>query len=166
MPLIPDLSGRVALVTGGTRGRGRATVRAPALAGADIVGAEDLAEKVQGGFMDCDKGPATPDMMGGGGRLGKVRGPRGLMPNPKVGTVSMDVAGAVKAAKGGAGEFRGEKGGIAQAGGAVIERRGGNPHQVQQHAERHQSQHHAQDNLHHQLVTTWVEHEVPPKRSL
>jgi len=85
-------------------------------AGADIVGAEDLAEKVQKGEIDFDRCIATPDMMGVVGRLGKVLGPRGLMPNPKVGTVTMDVAGAIKAAKGGAVEFRVEKAGIVQAG--------------------------------------------------
>jgi len=85
-------------------------------AGADIVGADDLAEKVSKGEIDFDRCIATPDMMGVVGRLGKVLGPRGLMPNPKVGTVTMDVAGAVKAAKGGAVEFRVEKAGIVQAG--------------------------------------------------
>jgi large subunit ribosomal protein L1 len=85
-------------------------------AGADIVGADDLAEKVAKGEIDFDRCIATPDMMGVVGRLGKVLGPRGLMPNPKVGTVTMDVAGAVKAAKGGAVEFRVEKAGIVQAG--------------------------------------------------
>ena len=85
-------------------------------AGADIVGADDLAEKVQKGEIDFDRCIATPDMMGVVGRLGKVLGPRGLMPNPKVGTVTMDVAGAVKDAKGGAVEFRVEKAGIVQAG--------------------------------------------------
>src|SRR6202167_1334901 len=83
-------------------------------AGADIGGAEDLAEKVQRGEIDFERCIATPDMMGIVGRLGKVLGPRGLMPNPKVGTVTMDVAAAVKAAKGGAVEFRVEKAGIVQ----------------------------------------------------
>ena len=85
-------------------------------AGADIVGAEDLMESVQGGTIDFDRCIATPDMMPLVGRLGKVLGPRNLMPNPKVGTVTADVAEAVRAAKGGAGEFRGEKEGILQAG--------------------------------------------------
>ena len=85
-------------------------------AGADIVGAEDLAEAVQKGEINFDRCIATPDMMGVVGRLGKVLGPRGLMPNPKVGTVTMDVTTAVKDAKGGAVEFRVEKAGIVQAG--------------------------------------------------
>jgi large subunit ribosomal protein L1 len=85
-------------------------------AGAEVVGAEELFEIVSKGTIDFDRCIATPDMMGLVGRLGKVLGPRGMMPNPKVGTVTMDVAGAVKAAKGGAVEFRVEKAGIVQAG--------------------------------------------------
>jgi large subunit ribosomal protein L1 len=85
-------------------------------AGADVVGAEDLVEKVQGGSIDFDRCIATPDLMPLVGRLGKVLGPRGMMPNPKVGTVTMDVTGAVKGAKGGSVEFRVEKAGIVQAG--------------------------------------------------
>src|ERR1700681_4159070 len=85
-------------------------------AGADIVGAEDLAEQVQKGEINFDRCIATPDMMGIVGRLGKVLGPRNLMPNPKVGTVTMDVTNAIKDAKGGAVEFRVEKAGIVQAG--------------------------------------------------
>jgi large subunit ribosomal protein L1 len=85
-------------------------------AGADIVGAEDLVEIVSKGTIDFDRCIATPDLMPLVGRLGKVLGPRGLMPNPKVGTVTMDVASAVKGAKGGSVEFRVEKAGIVQAG--------------------------------------------------
>jgi large subunit ribosomal protein L1 len=85
-------------------------------AGADIVGAEDLVEQVQKGVIEFDRCIATPDMMPLVGRLGKVLGPRGLMPNPKVGTVTMDVAQAVAGAKGGSVEFRVEKAGIVQAG--------------------------------------------------
>ncbi|MEH6520121.1 50S ribosomal protein L1 [Sulfitobacter sp.] len=85
-------------------------------AGADIVGAEDLMEIVQGGKIDFDRCIATPDMMPVVGRLGKVLGPRNLMPNPKVGTVTMDVAAAVAAAKGGEVQFKAEKGGVVHAG--------------------------------------------------
>jgi large subunit ribosomal protein L1 len=85
-------------------------------AGADVVGAEDLVEKVNAGQIDFDRCIATPDLMPLVGRLGKVLGPRGLMPNPKVGTVTMDVTSAVKGAKGGSVEFRVEKAGIVQAG--------------------------------------------------
>jgi large subunit ribosomal protein L1 len=85
-------------------------------AGADIVGAEDLVERIQGGFLEFDRVIATPDMMALVGRLGKVLGPRGLMPNPRVGTVTPNVAQAVKDAKGGSIEFRVEKAGIIHAG--------------------------------------------------
>ena len=85
-------------------------------AGADVVGAEDLAEKIQAGEIAFDRCIATPDMMGVVGRLGKILGPRGLMPNPRLGTVTMDVRGAITAAKAGQVEFRAEKAGIIHAG--------------------------------------------------
>jgi large subunit ribosomal protein L1 len=83
-------------------------------AGADVIGAEDLVEQIQGGKIDFDKCIATPDMMGIVGRLGKILGPRGIMPNPRVGTVTMDLMTAVVAAKGGSVEFKVEKAGIVQ----------------------------------------------------
>src|SRR5512133_3169104 len=110
---LPNGSGRNVRVGVFARGAKAEEARA---AGADVVGAEDLVEQVQGGTIDFDRCIATPDMMPLVGRLGKVLGPRGLMPNPKVGTVTMDVTGAVKAAKGGAVEFRVEKAGIIHAG--------------------------------------------------
>lgn len=110
---LPNGSGRTLRV--GVFARGAKADEAKA-AGADVIGAEDLVEIVNGGKIDFDRCIATPDMMPLVGRLGKVLGPRGMMPNPKVGTVTMDIAGAVKAAKGGAVEFRVEKAGIVHAG--------------------------------------------------
>jgi large subunit ribosomal protein L1 len=110
---LPNGSGRTVRVAVFARGAKADEAKA---AGADVVGAEDLVETVNGGTIAFDRCIATPDMMPLVGRLGKVLGPRGLMPNPKVGTVTMDVAGAVKAAKGGAVEFRVEKAGIIHAG--------------------------------------------------
>ena len=110
---LPNGTGRTLRV--GVFARGAKAEEAKA-AGADVVGAEDLVEKVQGGNIDFDRCIATPDMMPLVGRLGKVLGPRGMMPNPKIGTVTMDVANAVKGAKGGSVEFRVEKAGIVQAG--------------------------------------------------
>jgi large subunit ribosomal protein L1 len=110
---LPNGSGRSVRVGVFARGPKADEARA---AGADVVGAEDLVEKVQGGTIDFDRCIATPDLMPLVGRLGKVLGPRGMMPNPKVGTVTMDVANAVRGAKGGSVEFRVEKAGIVQAG--------------------------------------------------
>jgi large subunit ribosomal protein L1 len=110
---LPNGTGRTVRV--GVFAKG-ALAEAAKKAGADIVGAEDLVEEIQKGNINFDKCIATPDMMPLVGRLGKVLGPRGLMPNPKVGTVTNDVAGAIAAAKGGAVEFRVEKAGIIHAG--------------------------------------------------
>lgn len=110
---LPNGSGRTVRVAVFARGAKAEEAKA---AGADVVGAEDLVEKVTAGNIDFDRCIATPDLMPLVGRLGKVLGPRGLMPNPKVGTVTMDVTGAVKGAKGGSVEFRVEKAGIIHAG--------------------------------------------------
>ena len=110
---LPNGTGRTVRVAVFARG---AKADEALAAGADIVGAEDLVASVQGGTIDFDRCIATPDMMGLVGRLGKVLGPRGMMPNPKVGTVTQDVVQAVKDAKGGAVEFRVEKAGIVHAG--------------------------------------------------
>jgi large subunit ribosomal protein L1 len=110
---LPNGTGRTLRVGVFARGPKADEARA---AGADVVGAEDLVEKVQAGEINFDRCIATPDMMPLVGRLGKVLGPRGMMPNPKIGTVTMDVAGAVRGAKGGSVEFRVEKAGIVQAG--------------------------------------------------
>src|SRR5436309_7254531 len=110
---LPNGSGRTVRVAVFARGPKAEEAKA---AGADVIGAEDLVEKVQAGNIDFDRCIATPDMMGLVGRLGKVLGPRGMMANPKIGTVTMDVTSAVKGAKGGSVEFRVEKAGIVQAG--------------------------------------------------
>src|SRR5499427_8112371 len=110
---LPNGTGRTVRVAVFARGAKADEARA---AGADVVGAEDLVERVTGGNIDFDRCIATPDLMPLVGRLGKVLGPRGMMPNPKVGTVTMDVTSAVKGAKGGSVEFRVEKAGIVQAG--------------------------------------------------
>lgn len=111
--VLPNGTGRTVRVAVFARG---AKADEAAKAGADIVGAEDLVEQVQKGEINFDRCIASPDMMGLVGRLGKILGPRGLMPNPKVGTVTMDVSTAVRDAKGGAVEFRVEKAGIVHAG--------------------------------------------------
>jgi large subunit ribosomal protein L1 len=110
---LPNGSGRTVRVAVFAKGAKADEARA---AGADVVGAEDLVEQVSKGVINFDRCIATPDLMGLVGRLGKVLGPRGLMPNPRVGTETMDVTGAVKGAKGGSVEFRVEKAGIVHAG--------------------------------------------------
>ena len=110
---LPNGSGRTQRVAVFARGAKAEEAKA---AGADVVGAEDLVEQVSKGTINFDRCIATPDMMPLVGRLGKVLGPRGMMPNPKVGTVTMDITNAVKGAKGGSVEFRVEKAGIVQAG--------------------------------------------------
>src|ERR1700676_938071 len=110
---LPNGTGKTVRVGVFARGARAEEARA---AGADVVGADDLAEKIQAGTIEFDRCVATPDMMGIVGRLGKILGPRGLMPNPRLGTVTMDVKGAVTAAKGGQVEFRAEKAGIIHAG--------------------------------------------------
>ena len=110
---LPNGTGKTVRV--GVFARGPKAEEATA-AGADVVGAEDLAEKIQAGTIEFDRCIATPDMMGVVGRLGKILGPRGLMPNPRLGTVTMDVKSAITAAKGGQVEFRAEKAGIIHAG--------------------------------------------------
>jgi large subunit ribosomal protein L1 len=111
--MLPHGTGRTVRVAVFARGDRAKEAEA---AGAEVVGAEDLAEKVQAGQIDFDRAIATPDMMALVGRLGKILGPRGLMPNPRLGTVTQNVAEAVQAAKGGQVEFRAERAGIVHAG--------------------------------------------------
>jgi large subunit ribosomal protein L1 len=113
MVQLPHGTGKTVRVAVFARGAKADEARA---AGADVVGAEDLAERVQAGTIDFDRCIASPDMMAVVGRLGKVLGPRGLMPNPKLGTVTPNVGEAVRSAKGGSVEFRAEKAGIVHAG--------------------------------------------------
>ena len=110
---LPNGTGKTVRVAVFARGEKADEAKA---AGADIIGAEDLMETVQGGTIEFDRCIATPDMMGVVGRLGKVLGPRNLMPNPRVGTVTMDVKAAVEAAKGGEVQFKAEKAGVVHAG--------------------------------------------------
>jgi len=110
---LPNGTGKTVRVAVFARGEKAEEAKA---AGADIIGAEDLMETVQGGTIEFDRCIATPDMMGVVGRLGKVLGPRNLMPNPRVGTVTMDVKAAVEAAKGGEVQFKAEKAGVVHAG--------------------------------------------------
>ncbi len=113
MVLLPHGTGKTVRVAVFARGDKAKEAEA---AGADVIGAEDLAEKVQAGEIDFDRAIATPDLMAVVGRLGKILGPRGLMPNPRLGTVTQNVTEAVQAAKGGQVEFRAEKAGIVHAG--------------------------------------------------